>query len=144
MLMILAGGWSLWLRWRDGLYQSRPFLYFVLWMGPSGLIAILAGWFTTEVGRQPWIVYGLQRTSDAVSSHGEMHMSISLLVFIVVYSSVFGVGYAYMMRLIRKGPTAHIGTQQGRGGPGQTNTPSRPLSAVSEPFGTDENQISRS
>lgn len=86
-------------------------------MGPSGLIAILAGWFTTEVGRQPWIVYGLQRTSDAVSSHGEMHMSISLLVFIVVYSSVFGVGYAYMMRLIRKGPTKHAGTQQNRGDP---------------------------
>ncbi|WP_145570969.1 cytochrome ubiquinol oxidase subunit I [Yersinia bercovieri] len=134
MLMILVGFWSLWLRWRGGLYQSRPFLYFVLWMGPSGLIAILAGWFTTEVGRQPWIVYGLQRTSDAVSSHGEMHMSISLLVFIVVYGSVFGVGYAYMMRLIRQGPKAHEGEQQDPGGPGQHKTPARPLSAVSEPF----------
>lgn len=47
MLMILAGVWSLWLRWRGGLYQSRPFLYFILWMGPSGLLALLAGWFTT-------------------------------------------------------------------------------------------------
>ncbi len=54
LLMILAGVWSLWLRWRGSLYRSRPFLYFCLWMGPSGLIAILAGWFTTEIGRQPW------------------------------------------------------------------------------------------
>ncbi|VEA74221.1 Bacterial Cytochrome Ubiquinol Oxidase [Serratia rubidaea] len=50
LLMILAGVWSLWLRWRGGLYHSNPFLYFVLWMGPSGLIALLAGWFTTEIG----------------------------------------------------------------------------------------------
>jgi cytochrome d ubiquinol oxidase subunit I len=72
--------------------------------GAIGLIAILAGWVTTEVGRQPWVVYGVQRTADAVSAHGDLHMSISLLTFIVVYSSVFGVGYSYMLRLIRKGP----------------------------------------
>ncbi len=71
-------------------------------MGPSGLIAILAGWVTTEVGRQPWVVYGIQRTSEAVSAHGDLHMTISLLAFIAVYSSVFGVGYSYMLRLIRK------------------------------------------
>lgn len=57
---------------------------------------------TTEVGRQPWVVYGVQRTADAVSAHGDLHMSVSLLTFIVVYSAVFGVGYSYMLRLIRK------------------------------------------
>ncbi len=72
-------------------------------MAPSGLIAILAGWFTTEIGRQPWVVYGLMRTKDAVSAHGEIHMSISLLIFFIVYGAVFGIGYAYMMKLIRKG-----------------------------------------
>ncbi|MCC8421369.1 cytochrome ubiquinol oxidase subunit I [Photorhabdus thracensis] len=104
MLMIIAGCWGLWLRYKQQLYQSKPFLRFMFLMAPSGLIAILAGWFTTEIGRQPWVVYGLLRTKDAVSAHGEIHMSISLLLFIVVYSSVFGVGYAYMMKLIRKGP----------------------------------------
>ncbi|MBI6529611.1 cytochrome ubiquinol oxidase subunit I [Proteus vulgaris] len=103
MLMILVGVWGTWLRYKKKLYESKAFLRLTFLMAPSGLIAILAGWFTTEVGRQPWVVYGIQRTRDAVSAHGEMHMSISLLIFFVVYGSVFGVGYAYMLRLIRKG-----------------------------------------
>ncbi|MEK9496113.1 cytochrome ubiquinol oxidase subunit I [Photorhabdus sp. P32] len=108
MLMIIAGFWGLWLRYKRRLYQSKAFLRFIFLMAPSGLIAILAGWFTTEIGRQPWVVYGLLRTKDAVSAHGEIHMSISLLLFIAVYSSVFGVGYAYMMKLIRKGPKKEL------------------------------------
>ncbi|ENN8375534.1 cytochrome ubiquinol oxidase subunit I [Providencia rettgeri] len=103
LLMIAAGVWGLWLRYRKNLYESKTFLRFMFLMAPSGLIAILAGWFTTEIGRQPWVVYGLQRTSDAVSAHGEMHMSISLIAFFVVYGGVFGIGYMYMMKLIRKG-----------------------------------------
>jgi len=118
------------LRYKGRLYQSRPFLWFALLMGPSGLIAILAGWFTTEIGRQPWVVYGVQRTIDAVSPHGEMHMSISLLAFILVYSSVFGVGYHYMMRLIKQGPVTGEGDIVETGGPGQIKTPARPLSAA--------------
>lgn len=132
MLMVLSGIWSLWLRSRGTLYQSRLFLRFVLFMGPSGLIAILAGWFTTEIGRQPWVVYGLLRTRDAVSAHGELQMSISLLAFIVIYFSVFGVGYSYMMKLIKKGPIFNEGETQDHGGPGQQRTPARPLSAVDE------------
>ncbi|EOK1080724.1 cytochrome ubiquinol oxidase subunit I [Proteus mirabilis] len=103
MLMILVGVWGTWLRYKKKLYQSNLFLRFTFLMAPSGLIAILAGWFTTEVGRQPWVVYGIQRTRDVVSAHGEMHMSISLLIFFIVYGSVFGIGYAYMLKLIRKG-----------------------------------------
>ncbi|MCW7760296.1 cytochrome ubiquinol oxidase subunit I [Photorhabdus luminescens] len=108
VLMIIAGFWGLWLRYKKRLYQSKAFLRFIFLMAPSGLIAILAGWFTTEIGRQPWVVYGLLRTKDAVSAHGEIHMSISLLLFIAVYSSVFGVGYVYMMKLIRKGPKKEL------------------------------------
>ncbi|MFU2317561.1 cytochrome ubiquinol oxidase subunit I [Rahnella sp. PCH160] len=134
MLMIVLGLWSLWLRWRGNLYENKAFLRFALWMGPSGLIALLAGWFTTEIGRQPWVVYGLLRTKDAVSNHGEMQMSISLLLFVVIYSSVFGVGYLYMMKLIRKGPQPHEGQNQDHGGPGQHRTPARPLSAIKEPL----------
>jgi cytochrome d ubiquinol oxidase subunit I len=126
MLMILLGALALWLRYRQRLYQSKPFLRFALWMGPSGLIAILAGWVTTEVGRQPWVVYGVQRTADAVSAHGDLHMTLSLLTFFVVYSSVFGVGYSYMLRLIRKGPQTF--------NPPLSGTPARPLSAATEGF----------
>lgn len=104
MLMLLLAAISLWLRYKDSLYSNRLFLRFTLWMGPSGLLAILAGWVTTEVGRQPWVVYGLMRTKDAVSAHSDLQMSISLIVFFIVYMSVFGVGYSYMVRLIKKGP----------------------------------------
>lgn len=132
LMMIAAGIWSLWLHRRGRLYECRPFLKFVLFMGPSGLIAILAGWFTTEIGRQPWVVHGLLRTTDAVSAHGELQMSISLIAFIVIYMSVFGVGYGYIMKLIRKGPVTHEGLLQHSGGPGQPRTPARPLSAVDD------------
>ena len=101
-------------------------------MGPSGLVAILAGWVTTEVGRQPWVVYGLQRTVDAVSAHGDLHMSISLLAFFVVYTSVFGVGYSYMVRLIRKGPQPFNVEPHG--------TPARPLSAAITPISHQEDR----
>jgi cytochrome d ubiquinol oxidase subunit I len=132
MLMILSGFVGLWLRKRGTLYENKIFLRFMLVMGPSGLIALLAGWFTTEIGRQPWVVYGLQRTKDAVSAHGVVHMSITLVAFVLIYSSVFGVGYAYMMRLIKKGPQTHEGDAHEHGGPGQHRTPARPLSAVNE------------
>ncbi|AKK80280.1 cytochrome ubiquinol oxidase subunit I [Klebsiella aerogenes] len=132
MLMVLLGVVSAWLRWRGRLYTSKPFLRFSLLMGPSGLVALLAGWFTTEIGRQPWVVYGVQRTRDAVSAHGDLHMSLSLLAFIVVYASVFGVGYVYLIRLIKKGPeSAHTPED-----PTQNQTPARPLSAVREPMNT--------
>ncbi|WP_034946600.1 cytochrome ubiquinol oxidase subunit I [Erwinia oleae] len=138
MLMVLLGVVSLWLRIRGRLYSSRPFLWFALLMGPSGLIAILAGWFTTEIGRQPWVVYGLMRTRDAVSAHGDLHMSLSLLAFILVYSSVFGVGYIYLFNLIKKGPQQGEGDGTDHGGPGTTHTPARPLSAAKEKLTNEE------
>ncbi|MDO7904707.1 cytochrome ubiquinol oxidase subunit I [Pseudomonas sp. K1(2024)] len=132
MLMILVGLWSLWLRKRGTLYSSRPFLYLTLWMGPSGLIAILAGWFTTEVGRQPWVVYGLMRTADGVSNHSTLQLGFTLVMFVVVYFALFGTGLGYMMRLVRKGPASDEGDSQPPGGPGQQRTPARPLSAADD------------
>jgi cytochrome bd ubiquinol oxidase subunit I len=105
-------------------------------MGPSGLIAILAGWFTTEIGRQPWVVYGLMRTADASSGHSLAQMTITLVLFVVVYFALFGAGLGYMMRLVRKGPVTHEGTEPTHGGPGQKRTPARPLSAADD--GTDD------
>ncbi|WP_017939770.1 cytochrome ubiquinol oxidase subunit I [Zestomonas thermotolerans] len=140
LLMILTGVWSLWLRWRGRLYQTRPFLHLCLWMGPAGLLAILAGWFTTEVGRQPWVVYGLLRTADAVSGHGALQMGVTLALFVVVYCAIFGVGISYVLRLVRKGPVSAEGRLPSPGGPGQPRTPARPLSAPDE--GLDESVAS--
>ena len=104
MLMLLLALWGNWLR-RGQRWGNKPlFLRFAVLMGPSGLVAVLAGWFTTEVGRQPWVVYGVQRTADAVSGHGVLPMTISLAVFIVIYCSVFGVGTYYLLHMLKKGP----------------------------------------
>ncbi|MBB6157362.1 cytochrome d ubiquinol oxidase subunit I [Pseudomonas sp. JAI115] len=132
MLMILAGLLSLWLRRGQKLYTSRPFLVFWLCMGPSGLIALLAGWVTTEMGRQPWVVYGLLRTVDAVSPLTVSQVSISLVLFVLVYFALFGAGIAYMLKLVHKGPQAHGVEPAPEGGAGQHRTPSRPISAAVE------------
>jgi cytochrome d ubiquinol oxidase subunit I len=131
MLMIFTGLLGLALRRNGALYRNRLFLRLVLFMGPTGLIAMLAGWITTEVGRQPWVVYGLMRTADAASNHSVTQLSISLALFVVIYFSVFAVGIGYMMKLVRKGPQPHH-DHPPQGGPGQERTPRRPLSAVTE------------
>lgn len=133
LLMLLLGVVGLWLRYKGRLYTSRPFHHFALWMGPAGLIALLAGWVTTEVGRQPWVVYGQLRTIDAVSQHSTLQMSLTLLGFFVVYSAVFGVGYVYIARLIKAGPQPEDRhPTEGR--------PARPLSAAGESLETEENK----
>ncbi|CAM5771584.1 cytochrome ubiquinol oxidase subunit I [Labrys miyagiensis] len=128
-LMLALGLWGAWLRWRGRLYGSAPFLGFATLMGPTGLIAILAGWFTTEIGRQPWVVYGLMRTDHAVSNHSALALSATLILFIVMYCAVFGTGISYMLKLIAKGPQggSASGTADGHG---QAARPARPLSAA--------------
>src|SRR5690606_34131705 len=71
---------------------------------PSGFIAVLAGWLAAEVGRQPYVVYGVLRTADAVSPVTTLSVATSLLFFIVVYAIVFTAGAVYILRLIGKGP----------------------------------------
>lgn len=133
LLMITLALWGTWARWRGRLYEprSRRLWRFALCMGPAGLVAILAGWFTTEVGRQPWVVYGVMRTADAVSPHGAFEVGLTLAIFIVVYFMVFGAGTVYMLRLIRRGPEEE-GSSSPAGGPGEPRTPARPLSAATD------------
>ncbi|EXF47155.1 cytochrome d ubiquinol oxidase, subunit I [Pseudomonas sp. BAY1663] len=100
--------------------------------GTFRLIAILAGWYTTEIGRQPWVVYGLMRTADAVSSHGAGQLGLTLAMFVIVYFAVFGVGMLYVLRLVAKGPVLSEGRGKGVGGPGEQRTPMRPISAADE------------
>jgi cytochrome d ubiquinol oxidase subunit I len=128
LLMIALGAWSLWLRVKKRLFDSRGFLRMAMWMGPAGLLAVLAGWITTEVGRQPWIVYGVLRTADGASKITAGPLVLSLAVFVVAYFFVFGVGIAYVLRLVRKGPQAFDLARTPQGGPGRGRTPARPLS----------------
>lgn len=132
MAMIGLGLWALWARYRGTLYRSTWLLRATVLMGPVGLMAMLAGWFTTEIGRQPWVVYGLLRTADAVSPHPAAALALSLGLFIAVYFSVFGIGITYVLRLISKGPQAYEEEPHPSGGPGQRHTASRPLSATDE------------
>lgn len=132
MLMIALGLWALWARWHGRLYSSRPLLRFALSMGPTGLIAILAGWATTEIGRQPWLVYGVMRTAEGVSHHSAGTLGLTLALFVVVYFVVFGAGAVYLLRLLAHGPETHEGSQPLPGGPGEPRQPMRPLSAAPE------------
>jgi cytochrome d ubiquinol oxidase subunit I len=106
MLMLLMALVALLLRRGGRLYESRWFLRWALLMGPSGLIALLAGWITTEVGRQPWTVYGVLRTVDSASPLDAQQVGTSLLIFVVVYFLVFGTGIYYMLKLMKKGPSS--------------------------------------
>ncbi len=133
MLMIVLGLWAAWARWRKRLYTLRPLLWMALLMGPAGLVAILAGWYTTEIGRQPWIVYGVMRTADGVSSHGAVPLLITLVLFVVVYFAVFGAGAYYVLRLIAAGPADPYAKTPVSGGPGEPRQPMRPMSAAPDP-----------
>lgn len=103
-LMLGLGVWSLWSRWRGNLYSDHWLQRAALVMGPSGLIAVLAGWITTEVGRQPYTVYGLLRTADSASPLDAPAVGASLMAFVIVYFFVFGAGVFYLLRLMKKGP----------------------------------------
>ncbi|MGE3773253.1 MAG: cytochrome ubiquinol oxidase subunit I [Gammaproteobacteria bacterium] len=131
LLMLALGLWAAWRRWRGRLYERGVFLRFAVVMGPSGLIAILAGWHTTEVGRQPWVVHGIMRTADAVSDHSALTMSVTLVAFIVIYFIVFGIGTTYMLKLVGEGPHADEGEPAGGSGD-PAPRPARPLSAAPE------------
>ena len=105
LLMAAIGVVSLILRRRGALYHTRWFQMWALAMGPAGFIAVLAGWVTTEVGRQPFTVYGLLRTADSVSPIGAPGVAGSLIAFIIVYFTVFGAGVFYLFRLMRQSPS---------------------------------------
>jgi cytochrome bd ubiquinol oxidase subunit I len=104
LLMALLGTWSLFGRLRKRLYDWRWLHRFALFMGPMGFVAVICGWVTTEVGRQPWVVYGLLRTRDAVSPIAAPAVTGSLVAFVIVYFTVFAAGTLYILRLMAASP----------------------------------------
>ncbi len=105
MAMALVGLWSAWARWRRRLYDAPWLQRVAVLMAPSGTLAILAGWITTEVGRQPYTVYGLLRTADSVSPLDAPAVNASLLAFVAVYFVVFGAGIYYLLKLFQRTPS---------------------------------------
>jgi len=103
--MLAVGLWSLWARYKKRLFDSPMLHRSVLLMAPSGFIAVLAGWITTEVGRQPYTVYGVLRTADSLAPVSAPAVAASLIGFIVVYFFVFGAGIFYILRLMSKPPS---------------------------------------
>jgi cytochrome bd ubiquinol oxidase subunit I len=113
--MLGLGLWAVILRWRGAMYD-RPMLHrAAIAMGPMGFVAVLAGWITTEVGRQPWTVYGVLSTNDSVASIQAAAVGASLVAFIIIYFLLFGAGSFYILRLMGKRPDH--GTPKGGIGP---------------------------
>jgi len=103
MLAIVAVGWIL--RWRGKFYDQAWYLKGLQWSLPLGFIAVLAGWTTTEVGRQPWTVYGLMRTADSVSpSLTGFDVILSLAMYMAIYLLVYPTGLRFMLRIVWNGP----------------------------------------
>ena len=135
--MLLLGALGLVLRRGQKIYEARWFQRFALLMGPSGLIALLAGWITTEVGRQPWVVYGILRTKDASSALSAQQVGSSLLIFVIVYFLVFGTGFYYMLKLMAAGPSVSedvVGAQGSNGIGSNARFGHRPLARPADPW----------
>ena len=99
VLMMIIGVWK-----RNRLLESPGYLKLMLYSIPLPYIAIQMGWVVAEVGRQPWIVYGIMKTSDAVSPIATSQVATTLVAFILVYGLLGAVGYYLIFRYARKGP----------------------------------------
>ena len=95
---------SLWLRWQGRLFTTRWFLRALVIMTPSGVIATLGGWYVAETGRQPWVIYGLLRTADAVSPVPAGALLSTLIAFVCVYTLFMAAFLVFAWHMIRRGP----------------------------------------
>jgi cytochrome d ubiquinol oxidase subunit I len=121
LIMLFISWFGSFLRLRGQMETTRWFLWATFLAFPTGFIAILTGWFTAEVGRQPWVVYGMLRTTDAVTpSLTTNDALVSLASYVVVYAVFVSFGVYYIFKLLRQGPTAEAKAIPGA-------TASRPL-----------------
>ncbi|ABI57387.1 cytochrome ubiquinol oxidase subunit I [Alkalilimnicola ehrlichii MLHE-1] len=127
IVMALVGAWK---QWRGTLWESEKLLRGFSWMIPAPFLAVLSGWFVTEVGRMPWVVHGIMRYEEAVSPSLTGGMALfSLIGYVAVYAVVFSAGVYYVTRVVRKGPEAiEVET------PSEGGHPKRPMSAAGTTF----------
>ncbi|MPT22295.1 MAG: cytochrome ubiquinol oxidase subunit I, partial [Starkeya sp.] len=100
IVMILVGWLGVFLLWRHRLFETDWYLAPLQHIWPIGFVTILSGWFVTEVGRQPWVAYGILRTADAISPVEGWAVATTLALFVFVYGIVFSGGIYYINRLI--------------------------------------------
>jgi len=137
LLVMLALAWlGSYLSLKDRIERNRFLLWLVFLSFPLPFIAILTGWYTAEVGRQPWVVYGVLRTADAMTPFLTARAAtISLVVFSAVYTFIFAFGIFYIYRLLRAGPAGHlIEIPSGA-------VPNRPMSLADEGLGSDPKYV---
>ena len=134
MLMIAVALTGLVLRIRGRLHTARHFLRLCSWMIPLPFIAVLAGWITTEVGRQPWIIYGQMTLAEGLTPSLTGGMALFTLIgYLLVYAGVFVAGVYYLSRVMRKGPEGiNVSPRKA-----DSAKPKRPLSAVDTGFDDD-------
>lgn len=129
LLMIGLGAWGV-VQWARGrLEQDRWFLRAAVAMSPAGFIAVLAGWITAEVGRQPFVAYGVLRTADAASPLVAGQVGASLIAFMAIYAVVFSAGALFIFRLLHEGPVSAAGHEA----PYTQRPPGTPLAAAPQP-----------
>ena len=127
LAMIGYGLLGLILRPRGRLWSAVWFQRIGLAMAPAGFIAIIAGWITTEVGRQPWLVYGLMRTTEGRSPIDAPAVAASFVAFLLVYLFVFGAGFTYILRFMAAGPADAATHGDPAQAPRAANIPSKPF-----------------
>lgn len=120
LAMLALGAWSLLARLRRRLHEWPALHRAALLMAPAGFVAVIAGWVTTEVGRQPFTVYNLMTTAESASPLAAPAVGASLVAFVVVYFIVFGFGTWYILRLMAKGVQAQEPAPDGDEGPIRT------------------------
>jgi cytochrome bd ubiquinol oxidase subunit I len=136
-LIMLALAWvGSYLSLKQRLEEYRVLLWLIFFSFPLPFIAILTGWFTAEVGRQPWTVYGVLRTAQAVTPFLTARAATaSLVVFCAVYSLIFAFGIVYIHRLLRAGPAGRLVL------PPAAAIPNRPMSVVDEPLASGSHHL---
>ncbi|HXS26260.1 MAG TPA: cytochrome ubiquinol oxidase subunit I [Steroidobacteraceae bacterium] len=127
VLMLALIAWSWWVRLKGRLFSSTVFLRACEFAAPIGFLAVIAGWTTTEVGRQPWTVYGLMRTADSVSpSLTGIDVALSFAGYAIVYLIMYPVGIRHMIRLVQRGPAAPVTEPDAI----ESGHPGRPIGAL--------------
>lgn len=130
LLVVLASAWA-W--WRGRLEQSVWILRGWQLLSGSGFVALLAGWWVTEIGRQPWVIHGLMRTRDAVNPALQAAaVASSLAAYATVYAVIFGAGMWYLRQLLKKGPKAGEKLPGTAPSDHRVKTGARPMSAGDE------------
>ena len=104
ILMLLTAVVGSILYWKKSLFNNRLFQAWCIWMTPAGFIAAIAGWLTAEMGRQPWVVYNLMHTHEAVSLVGVEEVIISMILLVLTYGIIFAFCMYFVLKLIRTGP----------------------------------------